>query len=484
MPKEEKKLSDKEEALVDEVAELLEDEELLAHPFTDFDAVEHRKKTVNRLTQQYQSAGLNFKVTEQGVVVKLVARGLPDLVKTQIRKDHSGLSEEQLAQSFDQLVDEIPRFDWRSLGVTPFVRLQDSETCWASAATAAFESSLMIQRAKAGLTKQQGANITTAMTEGVEGHVEVQNIPVRRTSAGGKVSVDVNSTIDFVKGQIGETKVIPDWHQNAFRYFLKYGAPLVGMKIFAEAEKVDSDFSPMRMFYKNEDGTITRVKAIAWDYVHDPEKQRPDEVPPEKDLKIALLEHGPLVVGIVPKGEFPAWGKLVPGKTPPVVPLAEDGFPLDTAPVFHGNFTSDTPAHVMLLLGWDEPKHAWIVQNSHGTDWGYQCDGPRVMNDSFRSTDRGFAYIGYGSNQIGTFATWIEAELLTMDQEDKMHQSVIDAIQATVEQGRQLTFAANQVVHASTDAASGLIMKAVHLVIGMMQRVITGRFSGFLKPGK
>lgn len=53
--------------------------------------------------------------------------------------------------------------------------------------------------------------------------------------------------------------------------------------------------------------------------------------------------------------------------------------------------------HEVLIVGWDDErtyghgrKGAWLVKNSWGTDWG----------------DRGFAWIAYGSNAIGTEARW------------------------------------------------------------------------------
>jgi cathepsin L len=49
--------------------------------------------------------------------------------------------------------------------------------------------------------------------------------------------------------------------------------------------------------------------------------------------------------------------------------------------------------HDLLLVGWDDKKEAWLVKNSWGEKWG----------------EKGFAWIGYGSNNIGVFAAWIEA---------------------------------------------------------------------------
>lgn len=49
---------------------------------------------------------------------------------------------------------------------------------------------------------------------------------------------------------------------------------------------------------------------------------------------------------------------------------------------------------MVLLIGWDDEKGAWLVKNSWGEEWG----------------EKGFGWIKYGSNNIGVFAAWIDAE--------------------------------------------------------------------------
>ena len=92
-------------------------------------------------------------------------------------------------------------------------------------------------------------------------------------------------------------------------------------------------------------------------------------------------------------------------------------FPKDPAPVF-AETTADSVNHYVLLIGWDDtkgPHGAWIIQNHQGTTWGCQCDGPTVRGwDPMPGADnRGYMYIGYGCNKIGTFAAWIEARCLS-----------------------------------------------------------------------
>lgn len=134
----------------------------------------------------------------------------------------------------------------------------------------------------------------------------------------------------------------------------------------------------------------TGIKAVGWDYVHLP----PHEIPSVRKLKEALLEHGPLATMVTADGAFAAYGQ-------PGTPLV---FETDN---------QDAPNHVVLLIGWDDEKSAWVIQNTRGTQWGQQCDGPKVMAFDFRSEDRGFMYIRWGSNHIGQYAAWVEAPLLT-----------------------------------------------------------------------
>jgi hypothetical protein len=126
-------------------------------------------------------------------------------------------------------------------------------------------------------------------------------------------------------------------------------------------------------------------------------------------MKKALLEHGPLAVMVNVDTEFGNYGKLKPGEPIP---------PDDKVPVFQGNTRQTNKDHLVLLIGWNDEKTppAWIIQNSRGTDWGYSCNGPRIMPGDPRANDRGYMYIARDSNDIGAAAAWIEAPLLTDQQ--------------------------------------------------------------------
>jgi C1A family cysteine protease len=98
-------------------------------------------------------------------------------------------------------------------------------------------------------------------------------------------------------------------------------------------------------------------------------------------LKAALCEHGPLAVGV--KAGTDAFKQHTGSSV-----LAENSLFLPTD-VDHG----------VLLIGWDDARDggAWLIKNSWGVDWG----------------EGGYAWIKYGSNNIGFAAAWVEARQIS-----------------------------------------------------------------------
>ena len=47
--------------------------------------------------------------------------------------------------------------------------------------------------------------------------------------------------------------------------------------------------------------------------------------------------------------------------------------------------------HAIVIVGWDNDKHAWLIKNSWDKSWG----------------DQGFAWVDYDSNSVGYGAAWI-----------------------------------------------------------------------------
>jgi C1A family cysteine protease len=112
-------------------------------------------------------------------------------------------------------------------------------------------------------------------------------------------------------------------------------------------------------------------RAVNWGYVPRPA----NFIPTNDDLKRALLDHGPIAIAFNANQKFVDWGWN------------------GAAGVFKDNDPGYVN-HAILLVGWDDNKEggAWKIKNSWGCEWGQS----------------GFAWIGYGVNQIGFNAAWVE----------------------------------------------------------------------------
>ena len=162
------------------------------------------------------------------------------------------------------------------------------------------------------------------------------------------------------------------WHGTAFDFMVyKKGIPLVYEDRFLpQNEKsgnltVTNEYKPgVKNSCKPSAGYL---KAMSWDYVNSP----PDQMPTVAQLKEALVAHGPIVTPIF-------YDKCLANYRSGVFNEKDAGM----------------VNHVVLLIGWDDKKQAWLIKNSWGEEWG----------------EKGFGWIKYGSNNIGVFAAWVEAD--------------------------------------------------------------------------
>ncbi len=120
---------------------------------------------------------------------------------------------------------------------------------------------------------------------------------------------------------------------------------------------------------------IASDRALAWGYVNQPF----DKMPSIEQLKAALIKYGPVAAPM----------------------LADHCFSIYKSGVFNGQ-NNNSVNHVVVLIGWDDAKGAWLIQNSWGKNWG----------------EDGFAWIKYGSNNIGLFAAWIEPSPINAEMPD------------------------------------------------------------------
>lgn len=171
--------------------------------------------------------------------------------------------------------------------------------------------------------------------------------PTPRPSVQQLISCMVPNKTDFCK---------INWHGEAFTFMVDRGLPLGGPTLYKARDSqtwvCDSE---------------TFAKALTWDFV----SQDPRKISTNEEIKRALILYGPVVSMI--RFDKCLW--------------------LYGGGVFNGeNFKEGT--HLLLIIGWDDEKGAWLVKNSYGKKWG----------------ENGFGWIKYGSNNIGEATAWVMAD--------------------------------------------------------------------------
>lgn len=91
--------------------------------------------------------------------------------------------------------------------------------------------------------------------------------------------------------------------------------------------------------------------------------------PTVEEIKAAIIAHGPVVANVNSTRSFQHY----------------------TAGVFDDRDNATTN-HLIVLVGWDDRKGAWLLRNSWSSKWG----------------EGGYMWIKYGSNAVGSWATWAE----------------------------------------------------------------------------
>lgn len=254
---------------------------------------------------------------------------------------------------------KLKSWDWRTLlDVGPVLdQGENCSTCWAFAATSAAASSLQKNYED---TVPLANYIFPDQTTG-----KLSDNPFFNTADG-------NSPIPFVQDllncmPIKQEKICdPGWHGIAFDFMIyKKGIPVVK----SESANISSPlrYTPKQKFSCQPSGGF--LKAASRDYVNSP----PDKLPSVEQLKTALIEHGPLAM-----------------------PIFYDECLVEYKGGIFNEFDQKESGqinHVVLLVGWDDKKQAWLIKNSWGKDWG----------------ENGFAWIKYGSNNVGVFLAWVDA---------------------------------------------------------------------------
>lgn len=145
-----------------------------------------------------------------------------------------------------------------------------------------------------------------------------------------------------------------NWHGEAFSYMVDRGMPLGSGR-----EYLESEYESWRC------DKASSIKALTWDFV----SATPMKVPTREELKQAIVTYGPVVTTL----------------------NLDECLMLYGGGIFDEQITKDGPYHMILIVGWDDEKGAWLVKNSFGTEWGEQ----------------GYGWVKYESNNIGKWAAWI-----------------------------------------------------------------------------
>jgi cathepsin L len=99
--------------------------------------------------------------------------------------------------------------------------------------------------------------------------------------------------------------------------------------------------------------------------------------PTVEAMKQALLVHGPLLTSLYATNGFQKF-------------LRNDGVYRELLRIPAGQPQTN---HAVLLVGWDDSRHAWLIKNSWGTRFG----------------NYGYAWVDYDSLNIGYGTAWVEA---------------------------------------------------------------------------
>ncbi|HJQ26081.1 MAG TPA: C1 family peptidase [Blastocatellia bacterium] len=278
-----------------------------------------------------------------------------------------------------------PRFDWREQGldVGPVLNQGECDSCWAFAAMSVYQSSWNLEQLRLGFR-----------------YLEI-TVPEYNTYQRVPSVQQLLNCIGKLKGGCGG-----GWHGKAFAFMVKTHVPHIrDSVVWKKGERAGFEEYTGRVYRCVDTLQHRRVKrggkdwlplegpdsrpnlpadsekmltaydrALAWGYVNEKD---PEQLPSVAQLKKALIEHGPVAMPI----------------------HGDNCFSVYQGGVFNGHSPGDV-THVMVLIGWDDEKQAWLVKNSWGETWG----------------EKGYGWVAYGSNNIGLFAAWIQPTPSTLAQ--------------------------------------------------------------------
>jgi C1A family cysteine protease len=171
----------------------------------------------------------------------------------------------------------------------------------------------------------------------------------------GGAAQDINLSEQSILDCSGGGDCTGGWWGPVFRYFHTSGEP------------DEAHYS-----YQHSQGSCRAVDGekpivTTWDYVAQDGGDSSVEA-----LKQAIKMHGPVVTTIYSTRLFQAYRRGV----------------FNELPNYQGSIN-----HAVVIVGWDESKHAWKIKNS----WGKDCWG-----------EGGYGWVSYGANHIGWGSAWVQ----------------------------------------------------------------------------
>ncbi len=256
----------------------------------------------------------------------------------------------------------LRKFDYRYIAGAVLNQGRGCNTCWAFASIDAAAASI----------KRNPFAASNAYGIGFNSEGEAFYLNPGKVYFPGNPSPFVQDLLNCMP--ISEKEICnPGWHGLVFEFMVSgKGVPMsreiddihLGVEYDMFLPKSKREYTPGKKLPCKPDNGFNQ--AVSWDYVNSP----PDKLPTVEQLKTALVKHGPIAAPMV----------------------FDDCLLAYKSGVFNENTGGDV-GHVVLLIGWDDDKQAWLIKNSWGEEWG----------------EKGFAWIKYGSNNIGAFAAWIDA---------------------------------------------------------------------------
>lgn len=143
-----------------------------------------------------------------------------------------------------------------------------------------------------------------------------------------------------------------------------YGTTLDWLKDANQSLTTETDQPYQRWQYQCMPADETQFEVVSYGRV-----TMYSEIASVQEIKNAIAAHGAVMTAVNATHAFLAYKKGT-----------------------FNEYSSGEVNHAVTIIGWDDSRHAWLLKNSWGDDWG----------------DKGYMWIDYNSNKIGTFPYWVE----------------------------------------------------------------------------